>query len=1458
MIRYMCLEFGKEDSAIFNNIFSAYGLMKYLIENIKRQPKLLDGVQYDVAYEFWEYFADGGQEKKPFLSLPCNENQIQPSKKTQQLIVYVPESSPTVETDDENSRDYSKPFDRDLDYDLGLKDSQLDLRFIHCTTQNAEASDQQENPNFKLLQTMLMKVVGSNKPEEEYIIDNTLVLKVALILKHSVAQEPIILRGESGCGKTSLIEYLTKQLDIHKTDRYSMVKCHPGISKDDFLAEFEKINENAKNNEGKTVWVLFDEMNTSPYQSLILDYMEGSEVTVNMKRSKNVFCIGTTNPYKRLKKETKTDNNEDGEARECDSEDEDNELSHKVEQTHIRCKNMLFDFDQLNQSAYRLFIKLQIKKSRPFNEEAAITEDPKLAREELFNVLADVFDSIVAYQGVDGSMLTRRNILHMLDLYDAFIELDKKCKPTERKSKFFNKMPELGEDLHRVRLWNSIRIAWFFKFNNTSVVSDRDNRKFGDHKTALLEYFFDSSVDVNSLDRVMYFYAKDLVRLYNAQLDIEEKVNNKNRKKAEEATKTEEKNGEQEANKTTQTEYHKVSSNVSLLENLTAIIMCIKSNNHCFIYGRPGTGKTVSYKIMKYLTDKERIEDMSKNKNLRKKNPSAWAILESLGEVEWFTYAGSKQTKPELITDLFEKKLLKGTEGQQSKKKILMFDEVGLAESSPYNPLKSLNHYLDVCRENNIMMLAFSNIPLDQSKQNRMVVVRRGSPSDHEIKQIFQMGGKEPKDEMGEEDNQELNEMTEESIQMGEIEEDDAPKINNNREHYQKYLDIIAIAYLRYKYLIKHSLCKKSLFHENRDLHAFRSLMEMKIQEKINSLNYASENEKAENKISTEEMRNLLKSTIEKTFSGKWEEFGEKLELNPDIDERIVNLFRKEGEGEGDVSGKIHFAFDAKIDKIIKEKYLDKLSNRNFIDLFKHIYHEESPVQTSEKQESTSAKALEDRSVFFKRILVSDPKSRELLFGKASTDKEDNSDIIQFLLPSTLETTLRDNISEDTSRFMMIFCESKSLESMAVSIIAKIRRAKYSDSKGDTIMLSSISLDEGLGKKALEDIKSNFVKEKNIILNHNQEVADTLYDIINQKSHLVGQKIDSLVANLYLGEASIPAIVPVTMRLTFVRDASMQAVDRNKDQNRAAVKSDEAFLTRFQKVSCRLGDFVDGDSKMLFEEYIKDIYLLAHKNQFVNCLSPSLIISILFENSTLRPSNDIEGHLYYMMSVGEAALTGRNEFKILKFNHQKHAEILEKTDIIGYLQAIQTDLMSSHEQKRKTDLDYKKTTDHLTPDQKREREFIMKLNIVTKSSIKDIIKSLEEKENNLKIDKLLLLEDGERKSETMVAKELDEKCSSSNLMALHNKENTKTIKIVAVLDFLSAKRLHTFIKNYINEKFKLIADKKWNVALRICNIICIDKTKDDTQLFDQMKTDIGLNFWNGWHIRCLDTIKSSK
>ena len=67
---------------------------------------------------------------------------------------------------------------------------------------------------------------------------------------------------------------------------------------------------------------------------------------------------------------------------------------------------------------------------------------------------------------------------------------------------------------------------------------------------------------------------------------------------------------------------------------------------------------------------------------------------------------------------------------------MVIIDEIGLAEISPYNPLKVLHSLLEPSRpEKKVPFVGISNWTLDASKMNRAITLSRPEPYEDELKE---------------------------------------------------------------------------------------------------------------------------------------------------------------------------------------------------------------------------------------------------------------------------------------------------------------------------------------------------------------------------------------------------------------------------------------------------------------------------------------------------------------------------------------------------------------------------------------------------------------------------------------------------------------------------------------------------------------------------------------------------
>ncbi|CAG8529977.1 19075_t:CDS:2, partial [Dentiscutata erythropus] len=125
-------------------------------------------------------------------------------------------------------------------------------------------------------------------PEYALTIEN--LLKMAMILLRSRANIPVVCCGEAGCGKTSLISFLSMIMEVN----FKALNLHAGVHEKDILEFMVKATELAL--EGET-WIFFDEINTCDHIGML-----GSLISHRLLNGKkihpNIRLFAACNPYR--------------------------------------------------------------------------------------------------------------------------------------------------------------------------------------------------------------------------------------------------------------------------------------------------------------------------------------------------------------------------------------------------------------------------------------------------------------------------------------------------------------------------------------------------------------------------------------------------------------------------------------------------------------------------------------------------------------------------------------------------------------------------------------------------------------------------------------------------------------------------------------------------------------------------------------------------------------------------------------------------------------------------------------------------------------------------------------------------------------------------------------------------------------------------------------------------------
>ena len=117
-----------------------------------------------------------------------------------------------------------------------------------------------------------------------------------LLVYRIKANIPVIIMGETGCGKTALITKLNQLLSNGEITVKIIINI--GITDEDLSKIMKTINNEAKNDINNKIWVFFDEINTCLSFSLL------TEIFINRtyngeKLSENIRLLGAYNPYRK-------------------------------------------------------------------------------------------------------------------------------------------------------------------------------------------------------------------------------------------------------------------------------------------------------------------------------------------------------------------------------------------------------------------------------------------------------------------------------------------------------------------------------------------------------------------------------------------------------------------------------------------------------------------------------------------------------------------------------------------------------------------------------------------------------------------------------------------------------------------------------------------------------------------------------------------------------------------------------------------------------------------------------------------------------------------------------------------------------------------------------------------------------------------------------------------------------
>ena len=609
-----------------------------------------------------------------------------------------------------------------------------------------------------------------------YIFVSDNFIKMVRILLNIEAKIPVILMGETGVGKTKLLEMLAT-LYGKGTRYWKKLQIHAGTTDKKIIKFIQKVEKEVKEEgrENELTWIFFDEINTCNSLGLITEIM-CNHTYLGKKINKNFVFLGACNPYRVLTKKMRESGLVYYNLKEKNKL---NNLVYTVNPLPHSLLNFIFDFGSLLPEDEKKYITNTIisilDKIKKDNAISNIND------KDLVSIRNDIINSIVIChefirEKYDQSSVSMREIRRFGIFLEYFIKNIDPQKKLDTKKRM------------RMSLNMTLYLCYYLRLND---------KKYRNELAYKLDKFFEK--------KFLYFPDIEVTKL-TEQMSIEKGKG--------------------------------IALNRALKENLFTCFTCIENTVPLIIVGKPGTGKSLSFQILyntlkgeysekeffkkkgklyRYYYQgsetstakgikqvfKKALNAKNKVKNKKKKKEEENEIKEeNENKIE-------EKEENKIIEEKKEEK--KGEKKEEEKSKninLVFFDEMGLAERSSNNPLKVIHYLLEKDTEDSVPFLGISNWRLDAAKINRALNL---SITDYDIQDL---------------------EETAYAIAYA--------LDSNLSNEYQDFFKALARTYNDYIEFNKNSIKENKDFHGNRDFYnliktAMRELITKKEELKKNS-----------------------------------------------------------------------------------------------------------------------------------------------------------------------------------------------------------------------------------------------------------------------------------------------------------------------------------------------------------------------------------------------------------------------------------------------------------------------------------------------------------------------------------------------------------------------------------------------------------------------------------------------
>ena len=513
-----------------------------------------------------------------------------------------------------------------------------------------------------------------SKDNYGFTIDNF--IKMVFIYLRMRANIPIILLGETGCGKTSLI----KAMSYFLKDRYELAifNIHSGITYKDILDKLKEenimlIQNKNKNDKEKNIILFFDEINTTNSLNILCDiFTKHSFLGFPLKN--NIYVIAACNPYRLLVSEYEEIGYRNNKLHSIRN------LAYSVNPLPLCLINYVLDFGNLSDENEKVYI----------NKFVHSTLDNCFSKYNQYNyayILELVVEAVQDCQSFirnnsEISSVSLRELKRFTKFFDFFYNITKE-KDDFKKGDFsflkdesiFKKTQKKKEKIENIIILKTVNLCLFMCYY-LRIIDPEKRNLLSERMTNKLKFdFLDYPLKLQNEIIENIFFDKEIKG---------------------------------------------IAKNKALKDNIFSLFVCLNNNVPVFICGKAGSSKTLSFSLL--------FESMKGkySKNIFfQKYPSLYVT----------SYQGSLTSTSEEIKKIFKNaRKINNQNRNQEYLSVVFIDELGLSEISPNNPLKVLHSEFDKEENKKVGFVGISNWTLDASKMNRGVHLSILEPNLEDLK----------------------------------------------------------------------------------------------------------------------------------------------------------------------------------------------------------------------------------------------------------------------------------------------------------------------------------------------------------------------------------------------------------------------------------------------------------------------------------------------------------------------------------------------------------------------------------------------------------------------------------------------------------------------------------------------------------------------------------------------------